>query len=325
MKSFPLKLIIIAYSAILGIIIFAVLFSSSWLPVVSSDFLNYYVGATIIKKGNGNRLYDASYNYQVQSDVLEGTSLRNITIFRSLPSVLFFILPFTYFKVDTAYKLYMIFNVFLLGVITLLSFKVFENIRKARSALGFAPWIYLPALFTLQRGQTSLILTLLLFLIYITLKKKKWFLAGFISPFMILKTQFIISLPFFFILAKDKKKFLSGLLLSGLTLLLLNLSLAGFDSLANYSSYLAITENPEFGSRLNAMFTLYSSLATSPLSWFVEPAWFFAANGALYTLVLILFFRVVKNESMETLFLAATIFTIVFSMFLTDLFGVAHT
>ena len=156
----------------------SVIFISNKDIILGSDFLNHFVAAEIIRRGEGSRIYDIEYNYKVQAEILERNDLRNKNVFRPLPTIAILFLPLTLFPVIDAFKIYTLLNLILLGVLTFLGYKTFGNIKRNKPLFSFVPWLFYPGLITLQMGQTSLILTLILFSVYILMRKKKWLLAG---------------------------------------------------------------------------------------------------------------------------------------------------
>ena len=84
----------------------SVIFISNKDIILGSDFLNHFVAAEIIRRGEGSRIYDIEYNYKVQAEILERNDLRNKNVFRPLPTIAILFLPLTLFPVIDAFKIY---------------------------------------------------------------------------------------------------------------------------------------------------------------------------------------------------------------------------
>ncbi|OGM57919.1 hypothetical protein A2955_00090 [Candidatus Woesebacteria bacterium RIFCSPLOWO2_01_FULL_37_19] len=292
----------------------SVIFISNKDIILGSDFLNHFVAAEIIRRGEGSRIYDIEYNYKVQAEILERNDLRNKNVFRPLPTIAILFLPLTLFPVIDAFKIYTLLNLILLGVLTFLGYKTFGNIKRNKPLFSFVPWLFYPGLITLQMGQTSLILTLILFSVYILMRKKKWLLAGLAAALIVLKTQYIIILPFLLLLSKNKKLFLLGVSLSFLCLLVLNIAVLGVGPFTRYPNFLLATETSIFGSDTGLSYTFYSFLRDSYLTRSLDKFPLIFINFSAYALVFYIFLKQKVNILFEDGFSLAVLVMIFFSL-----------
>lgn len=303
-----------ALAFLLVLVPFLVLVNANWRLLVGSDFLNYFVAAKIISRGEGAYIYSSDINRSVQDELLKDTDWKNILVFRSLPTSALVFLPLTGMSVATAYRTFAVVNFTLLILIAFLALRVFMGKNAGNSFVTFVPFVFLPIIFSLQMGQISILLTLFLMVIYINLKKKKWLWLGFFSCLLFLKPQYLIAVPFFLILAKNKRKFMLGFLSLFLVLISLSIFIVGWSNFLHYPSYLINSEGAESGSKAAEIFTLYAALKILPLTKILDPFLLLSLNAIFYLLALILFFRNSEKIGLDNSFISLTLFTIFFSV-----------
>jgi hypothetical protein len=304
---------------IASIVSFFVVFSNVNLEtVIGTDFVNHYVGASIVKNGDGSLLYDVDYNRKIQKSVLNSPGIFNIAIIRLLPFGVFFLLPLTFFPILTAYKIFVFINLLILALITYVAKKTFSNIKLSYRALFLLLICFLPVLKAIVMGQLSLLYTLLLLVTYIYFKKKKYFVAGVVAAILSAKIQFILFYPFLFILSKDRKKFVSGVVAGGMCLLLLSIIVSGFGWIRVYPEYLLGTESVLFGSWPHQMWTFTGFLST--VSVFFREHFIYAAviNAILFFIVMLIFVDSRRKLGFNLVFSTIVIFSLFFSTHLYD-------
>lgn len=297
------------------ITVFYVLFvaNTNTRVVAASDFLNLYVGASLVRFGKGTLLYNPEANFSVQERVMKDTGWRNINIFRLLPFVAALFSPLTIFPVIDAFKIFALVNIFLLFIFVKLLKKEFKNLNYCNNLFFLLPFLYIPFLDNLIMGQTSFLLAFLLLVIYVLLKSGKSFLPGILSVLFLVKTQHIIITPFIFLLAEKKSKFLLGFLLSLLFIFAFSISVSGLDQILYYPKYLILTEMPDFGNRSSDFFTFRSILVNINIISVNKKAAFFI-NSIFYFVTLIIFNIKSKKLSLDTSIAIAAIFSLTFSM-----------
>lgn len=308
LKKFHHKLFgVLAISCVFAFLL--VYLTVSWEVVVSSDFVNYFVGGEIVKE-NGRLLYDIATNKSFQDRLLEDFPARNINIFRATPLVAVFFLPLSYFPLVTAYKIFAVINFSVLVIFSLLITKIFKSLKKKGATFFLLSFLFFPTLQAISLGQISLILALVVFFVFKNLKDKKDFRGGALSGFLLAKVQFIFLVPFLLILSSERKKYLLGFLYSGFVILAISVFVSGPEWIIEYPKFLLATETPSFGSRLSGMWTFLATLNELGLSAS------FLTNGAFYFSALALYFRSYKGEKLDLFFASAVLLTLFFSMHL---------
>lgn len=208
------------------------------------DFLSYYTGATMIRDGSGNRLYNMNAQLATQKDILNKSSIKLLP-FLVLPFVGLLFIPFTYLLYPDAYLVFGFLNIILLIFIIFIEKKVFINLKNL-TILGLLTFMYIPNLHSLLFGQLSIALSLIFLLIYMSIKDKKAFITGFLSGLILLKPQYVIAVPFLMLLLDKKQSFIAGLSISFAIILFINLVIVGPNELSTYLKFISITETQEY-------------------------------------------------------------------------------
>lgn len=299
-------------SMILGIL-FYLFFGVSRTVAVGSDLVSYLTGAMVIRQGKGEMIYDLSTQFSFQQEIARPSVKKNLLPFRSPPVVGLIFVPFTYSSLVQAYKLFALFNLLILVLFTFFSVKIFKKIINYK-LWAFIPFIFVPAVHSMLAAQISLILMLLYLFLYKFIKSEKSQAAGVLCGLLLLKPQYIISLPFFFLLSKDRRRFIIGFISSFLLLVLVSVYVSGMGSILNYPQFLLFTESSVFGSRAQEMFSVgaifLSNLHISSLGLYGVLAF----NAGLYFTALFIFVKRYKLVSFDQSFITATLFSLVFAI-----------
>ncbi len=276
---------------ILAIILDRFFFESASYVLSGSDFVHYLAAARLVRDGMGHLIYNVEANFEAQRQVLGPNMPISILTFRSLPFVALLFVPFTYLSALTSYRLFGFVNIFLIILVVSLFTRYFSKKRIPAFFLLALSFTFIPILETLKNGQVSILLTTLLFGIFLSFKKKKYLLGGFLTSLLLIKTQFIIFFPYLFILSINRRKFLMGFAGGLLGIILLSSMVSGVNFWLLYPKHLLKTEGPEFGSRMTGLFTLYALFQNLGV-WRIIAVFL---SGILYLLTLILF----KNKHKE--------------------------
>ena len=90
-------LALVLLSVIVTGLVFSVLFKATATNALGSDFVSFLTGASVIRAGKGNQLYDLVTQFSFQQALLaQEISTDFLLPFRNLPFVAFFFLPFLY-------------------------------------------------------------------------------------------------------------------------------------------------------------------------------------------------------------------------------------
>lgn len=295
---------------ILGLFISVSFFSKNF--TLGSDFISYYTGASLIKNGQSSRLYHIDQQKKFQEKFPKDTGLILLP-FKALPFVALIFLPLSYLDLKSAYLSFAYINISILVLLYFIAKKEFVHISRKRF---FLILIYLsPALFlALLNAQTSILLTLVVLLIYVYFKNRRWFIAGLLSGLIIIKVQMITILPFLFILAKNKKKYLLGLVLSLSLLILVSLFTVGLTEFLRFPDFILNTESESYGSILAVSFSLVGLLSPLMQHGLVKINSIFLLNFIFYFFALVFFYLKLKHYPFTKLFIIFSILTILFSI-----------
>lgn len=281
--------------------------------IIASDLVSFLTGAEILKAGKAGEIYDKDLQYTYQLKVIEPDFKYNLLPFRGLPIVAWLFVPLSYLKLNSAFVLLILINIFILFLFNRISSRLFPKIDKLKY-LFLITFFYWPTVSAMILGQFTLLLLLIFLLIYKYTKGKNYFLAGIASGVLLIKPQYLLFVPFLFFLIRGKRKFIEGLLISSILIILVNISISGLGELLKYPSFIVGTETINYGSRPYHMFTLYGLLKLVP---FISslPAWFLIVlNFVLYGVILFIFAKKVKKFSLDKGVVMGIIFTILFSV-----------
>ncbi len=135
---------------------------------------------------------------------------------------------------------------------------------------------------------------------------------------ILLKPQYLLATAFFFILAKNKRRFVLGFLLSAVILTGISIAISGIDVLVEYPRFLMFTENNDYGSPVLRMFNL---VAVS--RWFVSLFGFGYMAAIILLLIVYLVFLFLFNKAHKRLgvkqcFMIGVIFSLLFGIHVYD-------
>jgi hypothetical protein len=204
-----------------------------------ADFSNFYTAGKIVQTGQRGRLYDLTWQTQVQSSFSEAAALRN----RALPymrppfeALLFW--PLSYLPYERAYAAWALLNIFLVAVTA-------AFLRSRIPGLVAIPWwLYYPAYFSFYPiaygfvlGQDAALMLFLFGLVLTRWLKGQDFRAGCFLGLALIKFQLV--LPLILILfIKRQFRTLAGFSLVATLLAAVSLWVVGWQALRDYPSYL---------------------------------------------------------------------------------------
>lgn len=276
---------------------------------VAGDFISYYVGGSIIARGMGADIYNLSLQYSQQLKITGAGVSDWVLPFRGLPIVALLYVPLTFISFTNSYVVFVILNVIVLLFIIFLLFKQMESTRKTPQFF-LIPFLFIPILQTLWMGQLSIILCLILLTIYIFLKTEKSFWVGFFTSFVLIKAQYLLVIPFIFLIEKNKKEFVKGLSFSLAFIIIISIFVSGVRALLTYPTFLQITETPEFGSRINEVLSLNAAIhAFLPTN---SKTLSLIVSGVLYLILLALYFFRRKIIGFEKSYIVTVLLALVF-------------
>jgi hypothetical protein len=198
----------------------------------TTDFLNFYVGASIVRRGDGAHLYsretqDAEYESLV--------GYKSSQYFLHPPFEAAALAPLTSLGLKEAYITWMLFNVAMLGCLSLLLIPCVSFVNR-RPYLLFLAFCFLPVVIALNTGQDSIILLFVFSSGYLLLSKGKDFLAGAVLALIAIKFQYLaILVPL--LLCWRKARLLGGMAVGGILLGLVSLLVTGPRGVLQYFDF----------------------------------------------------------------------------------------
>jgi hypothetical protein len=219
----------------------------------------------------------------------------------------------SYLPFVLSYKVFVLGVVANLFVLVVLCYRVFPKV-KSYAYLSFLIFLFFPVIETIRVSQLSIFLATIVLLVYAFLKEKKDLYAGLVLGLLFVKPQYLLLLPFAFIMACDKRMFVKGFLITFATVLLLSIVVSDIVFPFDYLAFLSQTDSPDFGNRPWRMFTLMPILYSLGL----QKAMTFLVNGALYLLVLLVYgvryLSKMKSGQLGIFFAVSVVLTVFFSL-----------
>jgi alpha-1,2-mannosyltransferase len=228
--------------------------------------------------------------------------------FRNTPTVALLFLPVAFFPIALSYKIFIVINTLLVLVFIKLFSREFPELK--RSAVFFISLCFFPTVITIVIGQISFILLLLWFYLLKSLKNKQSLLCGILCALLFNKLQYLLFVPFVFILSSNRKKFLKGFFTTFTIQLLISIVLVGWQGIIKYPAFLLETESPFYAS------DVYSQMTLSSAIYFVKGTLGLAnlsvnlINALFYLLFFLIFIKYHHGRSYVENFSVATFFTL---------------
>lgn len=192
------------------------------------DFVLYYSGAKIINDGNGAQLYDLEVQREYQKEFGVAYRRDRALPFNHPPYELLALLIPAKFSFPVAHALWAAVNTLLLAVVLLRLFPFVED--RHRSLFALMLFAYFPTITALKMGQDSVITTFLLVETLVSLKRKRYAIAGGLLALGLYKPQFVLPLVGIFLLHRRWSS-IFGFLSTGLLLGAISLAMVGWDGL----------------------------------------------------------------------------------------------
>ncbi len=253
------KVILVFSASIIVAISIYIIFFISPKNIVESDYASFITGAEMVKNSEGNKLYDLETQKIYQIKIL-GDYAKNIFLpFRSLPFLAILFIPLSYFDLIAGYKIFALINLSTL-LISAFIFSI-KLPRISKLNLHFLlPLIFLANLDALFYGQISIILLLIFVSIFIAISNKNDLQTGILAGLLFFKPQFLLALPFIFMVSTSKAELLKGFICSSVLLLGSSLLISGWNFSLSYLNFITMTEKITYGTNLGSMYSLSSLL-----------------------------------------------------------------
>ena len=158
--------------------------------VEPTDFVNFYVGASIVCAGNGAKLYDRQIQDAAFKSILGHTS-NQYFLHPAFEAGAF--APLTLLSLEQAFILWTLINVALLGLLPLILMRCIPLVAE-RPYLGLLGFCFLPALTAIVLGQDSVLLLFVIASSYLLIQKQKDLAAGLVLSLATIKFQYVLIL-----------------------------------------------------------------------------------------------------------------------------------
>lgn len=252
------------------------------------DFSSFYSAGSIVRSGEGARLYDYRTQELAQRQFITTLPDRKAPLLyphAPFETVLFAPLSFLSFK--AAYLVWWAINHALFFAALVVLYKVLENGPAILPASVVSLCLFFPLIVAFIQGQDSILLLWLLALTLLCLARNREFLAGVVLSLTMFKPQ--LAFPVFLLSAiRSTRAFILGFVSGSVGLLLVSLSLVGFGGVVSFVPFLKLYSklpvsvsgaDPVFMANVRGMISRMHPSA---------PHWFSAVIGALILLLSVL-------------------------------------
>jgi hypothetical protein len=156
----------------------------------TTDFVNFYVGAWIVRQGDGANLYRRDTQDAAFQSVL---GYKSNQYFLHPPFEAAALAPLTRLSLEQGFVVWMLINVALLGLLPLILMPCMPLVYR-KPYLVLLGFCFLPALIALNLGQDSILLLFVLSASYLLMAKQREFAAGLVLALAAIKFQYLLIL-----------------------------------------------------------------------------------------------------------------------------------
>src|SRR5215469_13918513 len=224
---------------VLAIVIVEVAAALTLVPVANrarlktTDFVNFYLGARIVRQGGGAQLYrrqtqDAAYEALV--------GYRPNQYFLHPPFEAAALAPLTWLSLEHAFVLWMLINIALLGGSVLWLMPCNLLVRDKPLLALLVCFGFFPALIALNLGQDSILLLFILCAAYFLICRGRELAAGLVLAFVAIKFQYLAILVPLLLLSR-RVRALAGLVAGAMLLGIVSLLVTGPRGLWEYFAF----------------------------------------------------------------------------------------
>jgi len=197
--------------------------------IETTDFLNFYVGATIVREGHGRTLYQAETQQLVLQSIL---GRRVAEYYLHPPFEAAALVPLSYLKIEHAFVVWTMMNTALLGLLPLL-FTGCVSFVARRPYLGLLGFAFPPVIASLTLGQDSILVLFFICVAYVVGVKKHDFVAGLVLALATVKFQIVLILALLLLLSR-KFRFIAGFVAGCVFLALASVMVTGGSGIIEY-------------------------------------------------------------------------------------------
>ncbi len=228
------KMIVVA-----GVVVIEIAMAIALIPwtnqgqIKTTDFVNFYVAATIVRQGDGQALYRADTASMVYETIL---GHKTSWYFLHPPFEAAALVPLSYVSVGRAFTLWSLMNLALVGTVPLLLANC-VSFPAGKPYLSLAAFIFPPVLTCLVLGQDSIVILFVITAAYSLYRKNREFAAGLVLALASIKFQYVLIFAVFLCVSR-KFRFLSGLITGAAMLILFSLTVVGPRGMIEYFKFM---------------------------------------------------------------------------------------
>src|ERR1700720_1174276 len=222
-----------------GVVIIEIAVAGTLIPLTNkdrlrtTDFVNFYAGASIVHEGNGARLYDRKTQDQALESILSKESTQ---YYLHPPFEAAALAPMTVLGIERAFVLWTLLNVALLGLLPLVLMHCVPLVSR-RPYLGLIGFCFLPTLTALTLGQDSILLLFVISLSYMLMQKKRDGASGLVLALALIMFQYVMILVPLLLLSR-KVRVVAGFALGAVGLVFVSCMVTGWRGLLEYFRFL---------------------------------------------------------------------------------------
>jgi len=202
------------------------------------DFRIFYTAGLMLRRGQGHDLYNDDLQLKTQREFvkLPASEIRPLP-YNHPPFEAILYVPFTYLPYLAAYSLWILLNLFAVGMsIYVMRPWLPALVREFSWFLFLAPLAFFPVAYALMQGQDSIMLMALYCLAYIAFRRRQDVQAGVFLGLGLFK--FHLVLPFAFVLLLRRRwRAIAGMTISAACELAISCALVGWRELLYYPHY----------------------------------------------------------------------------------------
>jgi hypothetical protein len=197
--------------------------------IETTDFLNFYAAATIVRQGQGHMLYRAATQEKALQDIL---GRRVAEFYLHPPFEAAALVPLSYLRIERAFVAWTLVNLALLGLLPLL-FAEYISFVALKPHLGLLVFAFPPVLAALTLGQDSIAVLFLISGAYLLLTKKMDFYAGLLLALATVKFQYVLILALLLLFSR-KFRLIAGFAVGCAALVIISLLVTGPEGILGY-------------------------------------------------------------------------------------------
>jgi glycosyl transferase family 87 len=195
----------------------------------STDFVNFYGAASLVRQGQGALLYRRETQDPVLQSILGHKSNQ---YFLHPPFEAAALVPLTYLKIEQAFVVWTLVNTGLLALLPLVLMPCVPLVAK-KPYLGLLGFAFFPALTALTLGQDSVLLLFILSSSYLLMGKDLEVAAGLVLALAAIKFQYLLIVVPLLLLWR-KFRLVAGLVGGGALLVFVSVLITGTRGLIEY-------------------------------------------------------------------------------------------